>query len=239
MNLDRNRSSDLARKIVASRSNGDVDIVLCPPAVYLESVIDQTMGSDVGVGSQNVYFEESGAYTGELSPGMVADIGCSHAIVGHSERRSLFGETDDQVLKKTIALISAGLSPIVCLGETLEQRQAGGTADVIRQQFAGALSELDEQQFSHVIIAYEPVWAIGTGHVATPQQAQEVHADLRKMVENRYNPTLADQVSILYGGSVKPDNAAELIAQPDIDGALVGGASLKADSFLAIVAAAT
>lgn len=239
MNLDRNRSAELAADIVkAAGSNNSVDLILCPPSIYLESVIDQTMGSDIGVGAQNIYQEESGAFTGEISPQMAADIGCSHAIIGHSERRSLFGETDDQVLLKTKAAISAGISPIVCLGESLEERQAGTTNDVISRQFEGSLSGLDDGQFAQVIIAYEPVWAIGTGQVATPEQAEEVHADLRKMVEKRYNPTLADNVSILYGGSVKPNNAADLMAQPNIDGALVGGASLQAESFLAIAQAA-
>ncbi len=242
MNLDRNQAADLAKSVVQGCSqrldvSENLGVILCPPAIYLESVIDQTMGSKVAVGSQNIYFAESGAFTGEQSAGMVADIGCGYTIVGHSERRAIFGESDELVQKKAIAAIAAGISPIVCLGESLEQRESGNTMDVIQQQFTGSLAGLDDQQFGQVVIAYEPVWAIGTGKVATPEQAQEVHADLRKMVESRYNPTLADQVSILYGGSVKPGNAAELMAQPDIDGALVGGASLKDDSFLGIIEA--
>jgi len=241
MNLLRNSAAELARQIVdgmAESGDAGPEVVLCPPALYLEAVVDQTLGSQVGVGAQNCYFEEKGAFTGEISPDMLAEIGCSHVILGHSERRALLGETDEMVNRKLIAALRAGLCPIVCLGETLEQREAGKTADVIHTQFLGSLGALDENQFQGLVIAYEPVWAIGTGKTASPEQAQEVHADLRKMIENSYNSRIAGDTSILYGGSVKPQNASELLAQPDINGALVGGASLKASDFLAIVDAA-
>jgi triosephosphate isomerase len=184
-----------------------------------------------------MYHEPSGAFTGELSAAMLLDIGCRYVILGHSERRHVLGETDQDVNRKLHAALAAGLTPIVCVGELLQQRQAGQTHEVIAQQFAGSLDGLSPQQAGQTVIAYEPVWAIGTGQVATPQQAEEVHADLRKLLAERYNTAVAEAVRIQYGGSVKPDNAAELLAQPNIDGALVGGASLEADSFLAIAAA--
>jgi triosephosphate isomerase len=169
---------------------------------------------------------------------MLLDVGCRYVILGHSERRHLLGETDEQVNRKALAALSAGLTPIVCVGELLSEREAGQTGEVIRRQFAGSLAGLSADQMRKVVIAYEPVWAIGTGKVATPEQAQEVHLDLRKLIAARYNADLAQTVRIQYGGSVKPANAAELLSQADIDGALVGGASLKADDFLGIVAGA-
>ena len=168
---------------------------------------------------------------------MLKDIGAEYVILGHSERRHIMGETDDDVNKKTVAALTAGLRPIVCVGELLEQREAGQTAQVIRSQFAGSLAGISADAIKSVVIAYEPVWAIGTGKVATPEQAEEVHADLRKQLAERYNGDVAEAVRIVYGGSVKPDNAAELLGQPNIDGALIGGASLKADDFLAIALA--
>ena len=181
--------------------------------------------------------EKSGAFTGEISASMLKDCGCTHVILGHSERRHIYKETDADVNKKTLAAHAAGLVPIVCVGELLEEREAGKTAEVIRTQFDGSLAGVSAELMAATVIAYEPVWAIGTGKVATPQQAEEVHADLRKLIAERYNAATADQVRILYGGSVKPDNAAELLGQPNVDGALIGGASLKADDFLAIAAA--
>jgi triosephosphate isomerase len=188
-------------------------------------------------GAQNVYHAPNGAFTGEISAAMVKDAGATFVIIGHSERRQFMGETDVDVNQKLHAAHAAGLTPIVCVGETLRDREAGHTADVICGQFAGSFAGLTPGQMAATVIAYEPVWAIGTGKVATPREAQEVHADLRKLVADRYNAETAELVRILYGGSVKPDNAAELLAQPDIDGALVGGASLKAEDFLAIAAA--
>jgi len=169
---------------------------------------------------------------------MLTDIGCQYVILGHSERRAIFGETDELISKKVHAALAAGLTPIVCVGETLEEREADKTADVVKQQFTGSLAGLTTDQASKIVIAYEPVWAIGTGKVASPEQAQEVHADLRRLLESGYNAAVADSVRIQYGGSVKPGNASELLSQQDIDGALVGGASLEAESFLAIIAAA-
>ncbi len=195
-------------------------------------------GSRVALGAQNVYFEANGAFTGETSTAMLSDLGCQYVILGHSERRHIMGETDEQVRAKTVAALAAGLIPVVCVGELLSERQAGQTGAVIARQMAGSLAGLSAADMEKTVIAYEPVWAIGTGQVATPEQAEEVHRDLRKIVADRYNASTADKVRILYGGSVKPANAGELLAQPDIDGALIGGASLKADDFLGIAAAA-
>ncbi|HET6880626.1 MAG TPA: triose-phosphate isomerase [Pirellulales bacterium] len=237
MNLDRRQSVDLA-KAVAERA-GDLahlDLAVCPPSVYLDAVGQALAGSSVELGGQNMYHEASGAFTGEISAAMLLDLGCRYVILGHSERRQILGETDEQINRKVVAALAAGLTPIVCVGELLNEREAGQTAAVIRRQFTGSLAGLSAEQMGRVVIAYEPVWAIGTGKVATPQQAQEVHLDLRNLIVERYNAALAQQVRIQYGGSVKPGNAAELLSQPDIDGALVGGASLKADDFLGIAA---
>lgn len=224
---------------VAAQAGGltAVDLLVCPPSVYLAEVKTAIGSAAVALGAQNMYHEASGAFTGELSAGMLQDVGCTYVILGHSERRHILGETDADVNKKTLAALTAGLVPIVCVGELLEEREAGQTAEVIRTQFDGSLAGLTAEQMAKTVIAYEPVWAIGTGKVATPAQAQEVHADLRKLIADRYNASTADVVRILYGGSVKPDNAAELLGQADIDGALIGGASLKASDFLGIAAA--
>jgi len=217
----------------------DCELLVCPPSVYLPLVREAIGNAQVALGAQNMYHESGGAFTGEVSGAMLSDIGASYVILGHSERRHIMGETDEDVNKKTVAALAAGLKPIVCVGELLEDREAGKTAEVIRSQFEGSLAGLDAEAMKSVVIAYEPVWAIGTGKVATPAQAEEVHADLRKQLVERYNSEVADGVRILYGGSVKPDNAAELLGQPNIDGALIGGASLKADDFLAIALAST
>jgi triosephosphate isomerase len=185
-----------------------------------------------------MYHEANGAFTGETSAAMLKDLGCQYVILGHSERRHIFGETDEQVQAKTVAALAAGIVPVVCVGELLAERQAGQTGAVIARQMAGSLAGLSAADMEKTVIAYEPVWAIGTGQVATPEQAEEVHRDLRRIVTDRYNTATAEKVRILYGGSVKPGNAGELLAQPDIDGALIGGASLKADDFLGIAAAA-
>ncbi len=239
MNLDRAAAVALAKAVVEQAASvSGVELAVCPPFVYLDCVGKVVAGSAVALGAQNMYHQPNGAYTGEVSASMLCDLGCKYVILGHSERRHILGETDQQINKKVHAALAAGLSPIVCVGETLEEREAGRTLAVIREQFEGSLAGLSAEQMQKVVIAYEPVWAIGTGKVATPQQAQEVHGELRKLLAERYNHQLAEAVRIQYGGSVKPENAAELLQQPDIDGALVGGASLKADQFMGIVAGA-
>lgn len=238
MNLDGAGATALARAISdASPRYGKVDLLVCPPFVYLKTVGSVLDGGTVLLGAQNMSHEKSGAFTGEISASMLKDCGATHVILGHSERRHIYKETDADVNKKTLAAHAAGLVPIVCVGELLEEREAGKTAEVIRTQFDGSLAGVSPELMAATVIAYEPVWAIGTGKVASPQQAEEVHADLRKLIAERYNAATADKVRILYGGSVKPDNAAELLGQPSVDGALIGGASLKAEDFLAIAAA--
>jgi triosephosphate isomerase len=239
MNLDNRQCGALAGDLAARYpGEGVVEIAVFPPAVYLQTISAILRTTGIGWGAQNMYHESDGAFTGELSAAMLLDVGCRSVILGHSERRALLGETDADVNVRTRAALKSGLQPIVCLGETLQQREAGQTRAVVQRQFSGSLAGISAENIPRVVIAYEPVWAIGTGKVATGQQAQEVHADLRKMLESQYNSELAGQVRILYGGSVKPDNASDLLGRPDIDGALVGGASLKADSFAGIVAAA-
>jgi triosephosphate isomerase len=215
----------------------NVKLLVCPPYPYLASVGAQLDGRDVALGAQNVSEHEKGAYTGEVAPAMLRDFGCEYVIVGHSERRSLFGETSEQVSAKFKAALSAGLTPILCVGETLEEREAGKTQCVIDEQLGAVLRDNGIEAFASAVIAYEPVWAIGTGMTATPEQAQDVHHYIRAMLAEADAAT-AESVQILYGGSVKGDNAAGLFGMPDIDGGLIGGASLKADDFLAIAAAA-
>jgi triosephosphate isomerase len=222
----------------AAQAVEGVDIAVCPPSCYLDAVGKAIAGSKVKLGAQNMYHEKEGAFTGELSAAMLRDLGCTYVILGHSERRHILGETDAAINKKVHAALAAGLIPIVCVGELLSEREAGQTLAVIQRQFDGSLAGISPEQMKTIVIAYEPVWAIGTGKVATPQQAEEVHLALRKIIAERYNSSIADVVRMQYGGSVKPDNAAELLGQPDIDGALVGGASLKVDQFLGIVAGA-
>ncbi|MGD0518409.1 MAG: triose-phosphate isomerase [Thermoguttaceae bacterium] len=220
----------------AAKTIEGVDMAVCPPSCYLDAVGKAIAGSNVALGAQNMYHEKEGAFTGEISASMLCDLGCKYVILGHSERRHVLGETDAAINKKVHAALAAGLTPIVCVGELLAEREAGRTLDVIRTQFNESLAGLSAEQMTKLVIAYEPVWAIGTGKVATPQQAEDVHLDLRKIMAERYNQSLADKVRIQYGGSVKPDNAADLLRQPNIDGALVGGASLKVDQFLGIIA---
>lgn len=237
MNLDRAGAVALAAEIARRASEfPHVNLAVCPPFVYLEAVRGAIAGTPVGLGAQNMYHLSSGAFTGEISPAMLKEAGCKYVILGHSERRHIFKETNGDVNKKVLAAFAAGLVPIVCVGEQLTEREAGRTEAVIREQFDGSLAGVSADQMRGAVIAYEPVWAIGTGKVATPAQAEEVHAGLRKLLESRYNVEVAAAVRIQYGGSVKPDNAAELLAQPNIDGALVGGASLKAADFLGIIA---
>jgi triosephosphate isomerase len=235
MNLDRAGGIALAKGVAEKAADvAQADLLVCPPSVYVASVADAVKGSKVAVGAQNMYHEASGAFTGEISAAMLKDIGATYVILGHSERRHILKETDADINKKTLAALAAGLIPIVCVGELLEEREAGKTADVIKTQFDGSLAGVSAEQIVKSVIAYEPVWAIGTGKVATPEQAEEVHADLRSLLAKRYNQEVAEKVRILYGGSVKASNAAELLGQPNIDGALVGGASLKVDDFIGI-----
>jgi len=239
MNTNRASAVALAEGVAKKAETLDgVDLAVCPPSCYLDAVGKVLAGSKVALGAQNMYHEKDGAFTGELSAAMLLDLGCKYVILGHSERRHILGETDAAINQKVHAALAAGLRPIVCVGELLSEREAGQTLAVIQRQFDGSLAGLSAQQMQSVTIAYEPVWAIGTGKVATPQQAEEVHLALRKIIAERYNAGLADGLRIQYGGSVKPDNAADLLKQPDIDGALVGGASLKVDQFLDIVAGA-
>ena len=214
---------------------GEREVVVAPPFTALAGVASALTGSPMKLAAQNCHWESQGAYTGEISPPMLRHLGCDYVIVGHSERRQYFGETDESVNRKIVALLEIDLGSIFCIGETLEERQAGKTLDVLSKQLNGGLEGLDEEQAGKLVVAYEPVWAIGTGHTATPEQAQEAHAFIRDKLAKRFNKAVANQMRILYGGSVKPDNVDELMAQPDIDGALVGGASLKADSFVRIV----
>lgn len=213
----------------------DREIVLCPTFTALESAVNAVKGSNIKIGAQNLFWEEKGAFTGEIAPGMIKDLGCEYVIIGHSERRQYFGETDATVNKRIFAALKAGLKPIICVGETLQERESEKTFPVIEAQIKGGLKDLTKEQMATAVIAYEPVWAIGTGKTATKEQAQEVHAFIRKLIENMFDKGTAEATRILYGGSVKPDNMKELMAQPDIDGGLVGGASLEADSFSKII----
>jgi triosephosphate isomerase len=212
----------------------DVRVVLCPPAVFLGDVDSVLYGTPAGMGGQNIHWEAGGAYTGEISAAMLVDAGCTHVILGHSERRHGLGETDQQVNAKLHRALSTGLIPIVCLGETKEQRLGDLTERVLTSQLTGSLAGLSADQMAGTVLAYEPVWAIGTGLTATPEQAQAAHAFIREWITDAFGAATAARVVVQYGGSVKPDSARELLACPDIDGALVGGASLKASDFLAI-----
>jgi triosephosphate isomerase len=213
----------------------DVEVVVCPPFISLTTVRDVIADSNIALGAQNVYWEKSGAFTAEVSAPMLTSAGCTYVIIGHSERRTYFNETDETVNKRIFAALDQGLKPIVCVGETLEEREAEKTFDVIKTQISGGLANLSQEQMTSVVIAYEPVWAIGTGKTATKEQAQEVHAFIRTLLAELFGEATAEATRIQYGGSVKPENASELMNQPDIDGALVGGAALKADSFEKIV----
>jgi triosephosphate isomerase len=215
-----------------------VNLLVCPPYPYLASVASQLAGSSVQLGAQNVSEHEKGAYTGEVAPAMLREVGCRYVIVGHSERRTLYGESSAQVAEKMAAALAAGLVPILCVGETLEAREAGSTEAVVSEQLSAAIERNGIKAFGTSVIAYEPVWAIGTGMTATPEQAQDVHRYVRSVLAEE-DPGVAEGVQILYGGSVKGDNAAGLFGMPDIDGGLIGGASLKAADFLAIARAAT
>lgn len=238
MNGDKAGSAALLEGILAGMGEvKNAEVAVCPPFVLLPLAVEKLSGSAVAVGGQNLSVHDSGAYTGEISGPMLHDAGCHYVIVGHSERRSYYGENDALVAEKFSAARRHGLVPILCVGETLEEREAGDTEEVVARQLDVVIGIDGIAAFSDAVIAYEPVWAIGTGKTATPEQAQDVHRFIRDRLAS-HDATVAEQCRILYGGSMKPDNAVELIAQPDIDGGLIGGASLKAADFLAICTAA-
>lgn len=213
----------------------DREIVICPPFVDIAAAVEATRGSRIGIGGQNLYWQKEGAFTGEVSGPMLAAAGATWVIIGHSERRQYFGETDETVLKRIHAALDAGLKPIVCVGERIEEREAGRTEQTLETQFTNGIAPLSSDRFGQIVIAYEPVWAIGTGKTATPEIAEAAHKFLRGLAAGKYGNDAAAAVRILYGGSVKPDNTKTLMAQPDIDGTLVGGASLDPESFGKIV----
>jgi len=219
------------------RDFGDIDVALAPPFTALAAVGEVLKGSAVGLAAQTMHEAAKGAFTGEISPALLKDVGCTHVILGHSERRHLFGETDQAIMKKARAALDHSLIPILCVGETLQERETSRTFDVVERQTEHALRHVTPEEAARSVVAYEPFWAIGTGKTASPGQAQEVHTFIRKLVARSHGDGVARVIRILYGGSVKPDNASLLIAEPDVDGALVGGACLEAPSFLGIVAA--
>ncbi|CAH2716407.1 Triosephosphate isomerase [Neobacillus rhizosphaerae] len=214
-----------------------MESVICAPALFLQSLVEAAQGSDVKIGAQNMHFEESGAFTGEISPKALEDLGVQYVIIGHSERREMFNETDEAVNKKTLSAFKYNLTPIVCCGETLEQRENGETNNLVGDQVAKALAGLTDDQVKQTVIAYEPIWAIGTGKSSTSKDANDVCAHIRQVVVKQFSQDVADAVRIQYGGSVKPENIKEYMAQSDIDGALVGGASLEPQSFLQLLEA--
>ena len=214
-------------------ANAKAQVAVCAPSIFISTVAEHLQGSAIWFGAQNVADQASGAYTGEISPNMLLEFGCKLALVGHSERRSLYGETDTLIANRYSSAISANVTPVLCIGETLEEREGGNTFDVVKKQLDAVLDSAGVESLKHAVIAYEPVWAIGTGKTASSAQAQEVHAFIRSEIAKR-DPLIANSTQILYGGSVKADNAAELFSMPDIDGGLIGGASLDAKAFLAI-----
>lgn len=239
-NWKMNGSSASVRELVDGILSGletKAEVLVCPPSVYAQQVRELVAGSVVKVGLQNASDQLSGAYTGEVSPLMVKDLGCEYVLIGHSERRSIYGETDEDVAAKFCALVDQGIVPVLCVGETLEERESGETMDVVARQIKTVLRAAGPQRLANFVIAYEPVWAIGTGLTATPEQAQEVHASIRALLGEE-DQAMADRTRVLYGGSMKAANAAELMAQPDVDGGLIGGASLVAADFKAICHAA-
>jgi len=239
MNMNLHQSQKLVSEIINGLGKDNkADVIVCPPFTSLSEVNSLLKGTQVMLGAQNIYYEESGAYTAEISADMLKSVGCEYVILGHSERRVIFNESDELINKKIKFAIAKGIKPIFCIGELLEQRESGDTMKVVSSQIEKGLEGITAEQMKNIIIAYEPVWAIGTGKTATPEQAQEVHYFIRELVAKKYSSSVAENIVIQYGGSVKPDNAGELLSQNDIDGALVGGACLKADSFLSIIASA-
>ncbi len=231
-------AEELAKSVVQGvDANANVKVAVCPPFPYLATVAGVVKGSPLHLGAQNLYPEKDGAFTGEVSPTMLLDVGCTHVILGHSERRHKMGEDDAFINRKVHCALENGLQVILCIGETLDERQANQTNEVLDRQVTKGLENVSAESLQKVVLAYEPVWAIGTGQTATPDQAQDAHAFIRKRIGDLFGAPAAENLIIQYGGSVKPDNAATLMGQPDVDGALVGGASLKPDQFLAIVKA--
>lgn len=238
MNKTPSEAKALAEAIVQKTAGANCDVVVCPTAVCIPGVVDAAKGSHVAVGAQNVHFKESGAYTGEIAADMLTDIGAEYVIIGHSERRQYFGETDETVNLRTKAALAGGLKPIVCVGESLAEREAGIMDDTVRRQTKIAFLGIEKSDAEKVVIAYEPIWAIGTGKTATADQADEVCGIIRDTIEKLYGSDTAEKIRIQYGGSMNAGNAAELLAKPNIDGGLIGGASLKPDDFAVIVKAA-
>ena len=240
MNNDLTESQNLISKLTGGLSNQKLncDVIICPPYTSLSEASTLIKNTPVKLGAQNMFFEDNGAYTGEISASMLKSVGCEYVIIGHSERRTIFKETNEMINKKIKKALEHKLKVIFCVGETLEEREKSTTMQVIRSQVENGLKDISEESMAEIIIAYEPVWAIGTGRNATPQQAQEVHKFIRDFISNKFSSQTAEDLTIQYGGSVKADNASELLSQPDVDGALVGGACLKADSFIAIIKAA-
>jgi triosephosphate isomerase len=236
MNKTVEEACDLVRQLkVAIAGAEGVEVAIAPPFTALYAVRKELEGSAIRLAAQNLFWEEKGAYTGEVSPGMLKEVGCEYVIIGHSERRQFFGETDETVNRRMKAALGLGLKPIFCMGETLREREEGKTFPVIERQVEGGLRGLGEKEMKSIVVAYEPVWAIGTGKTATPQQAEEVHRFIRERIERIYSRQIAEEVRIQYGGSVTPENIKGLMIQKDIDGALVGGASLKSETFSKIV----
>jgi triosephosphate isomerase len=236
MNTTIEEAVELAKSVVEeTKDRGDVEVAVCPPYVSLSAVAQVIKKSGVKLGAQDVHWEANGAYTGKVSVDMLKSVGCEYVIIGHSEQRQYFGETDESVNKKVKAAIAGGLKPIICVGELLSERENGFTEKVVEKQILGAYKDLSKEEASQTVIAYEPVWAIGTGKTATPQQAEEVHLFIRKFIENLYGKELAQNLIIQYGGSMNPKNAKELLAKENVDGGLIGGASLKPDQFKGVV----
>ena len=237
MNNDLKESEKLIVELknLLQNEKPNCEVIVCPPYTSLSEAAKFLKGSQIKLGAQNMHFEDSGAFTGEISASMLKSVGCEYVILGHSERRHIFGESDEVINKKIKKALSAGLKPIFCIGELLEERENGTTNDVVKRQVLKGLDGISAEDMKNVIVAYEPVWAIGTGKTASPAQAQEVHEFIRDLIEIDYSLEVANELTIQYGGSVKPDNAKELLSQKDIDGALVGGACLKADSFMGII----
>jgi triosephosphate isomerase (TIM) len=240
MNTNRASGEALAGALAAAAPSPEdgVEVLVCPPFPYLACIGDKVSGSAVAVGAQDVYFEPEGAFTGEVAVNMLKDVGCQFVLIGHSERRHVLGETDEIINKKVKAGIAGGLQVVLCVGELLSDREAGQTESVLDTQMAGALADISAEDAKDLVIAYEPVWAIGTGVTASPEQAESAHEYLRKWIANRYDSSFSEQIRILYGGSVKADNAEVLMGQTNVDGALVGGASLKPELFIPIIDAA-
>lgn len=239
MNMDMHQSQKLVSEIINGLGKDNrAEVIICPPFTSLSEVSSLLKGTQIKLGAQNMYYEESGAFTGEISADMLKSVDCEFVIIGHSERRVIFNESDELINKKIKTALTKGLKPIFCIGELLGQREKNETMKVVTQQIEKGLEGISSEQMKNIIIAYEPVWAIGTGKTATPQQAQEVHSFIRDLIAKKFSTSVAENLIIQYGGSVKSENSGELLSQKDIDGALVGGACLKADSFLGIIVSA-